>query len=41
MKTCLIYVIEENLIGNYGVVHIIDCIMFDQPSDEDRRVSEV
>ena len=33
-------VIEENLIGNNGVVHIIDCIMFVQPSDEDPRVSE-
>ena len=33
-------VIQENLIGNNGVVHIIDCIMYVQPSKEDSRVSD-
>ena len=33
-------VVQENLIGNNGVVHVIDCIMFVQPSKEDDRVSK-
>tara|TARA_B100000900_G_scaffold390023_1_gene383379 strand:+ start:84 stop:674 length:591 start_codon:yes stop_codon:yes gene_type:complete len=33
-------VVKENLIGNNGVVHIIDCIMYVQPSKEDDRVSD-
>ena len=33
-------VIEENLIGNNGVVHMIDCIMYVQPSSEDKRVPD-
>ena len=33
-------VIQENLIGNNGVVHTIDCIMYVQPSKEDNRVSD-
>ena len=33
-------VVKENLIGNNGVVHIIDCIMFVQPSKDDDRVSD-
>ena len=33
-------VVKENLIGNNGVVHMIDCIMFVQPSDDDDRVSK-
>ena len=33
-------VVDENLIGNNGVVHVIDCIMFVQPSSEDDRVSK-
>ncbi len=33
-------VVKENLIGNNGVVHMIDCIMYVQPSTEDDRVSE-
>ena len=33
-------VIQENLIGNNGVVHTIDCIMYVQPSEEDNRVSD-
>ncbi len=33
-------VVQENLIGNNGVVHIIDCIMYVQPSKEDDRVSK-
>ena len=32
-------VINENLIGENGVVHIIDCIMFVQPSEQDSRLS--
>ena len=32
-------VVKENLIGNNGVVHMIDCIMFVQPSEDDDRVS--
>ena len=31
-------VVKENLIGNNGVIHIIDCIMFVQPSIDDDRV---
>ena len=33
-------VVQENLIGNNGVVHMIDCIMYVQPSAEDERVSK-
>ena len=33
-------VVKENLIGDNGVVHIIDCIMFVQPSKDDDRVSD-
>ena len=33
-------VVDENLIGNNGVVHVIDCIMFVQPSSEDDRVKK-
>ncbi len=33
-------VVKEDLIGENGVVHMIDCIMFVQPSLEDIRVSE-
>ena len=33
-------VVDENLMGNNGVVHVIDCIMFVQPSSDDDRVSE-
>ena len=29
--------LKENLIGNNGVVHMIDCIMFVQPSEDDDR----
>ena len=32
-------VVQENLIGSNGVIHIIDCIMYVQPSSEDDRVS--
>ncbi len=32
-------VVQENLMGNNGVVHVIDCIMFVQPSIEDDRLS--
>lgn len=32
-------VVQENLIGNNGVVHTIDCIMYVQPSSEDDRLS--
>ena len=31
-------VIKEDLIGNNGVVHIIDCLMYVQPSSDDDRV---
>ena len=33
-------VVQENLIGSNGVIHIIDCIMYVQPSSEDDRVSK-
>ena len=33
-------VVDENLMGNNGVIHVIDCIMFVQPSSEDDRVSK-
>tara|TARA_B100000579_G_C22430554_1_gene665068 strand:- start:357 stop:665 length:309 start_codon:yes stop_codon:yes gene_type:complete len=33
-------VIKEDLIGENGVVHIIDCIMFVQFSNEDSRVPQ-
>ena len=33
-------VVQENLIGSNGVIHIIDCIMYVQPSVEDERVSK-
>ena len=33
-------VIQENLMANNGVVHMIDCIMYVQPSSEDERVSK-
>ena len=35
-------VVHENLIGNNGVVHMIDCIMYVQPSsDDDRPTQEI
>ncbi len=33
-------VVKENLIGDNGVIHIIDCIMYVQPSSEDERVKK-
>ncbi len=33
-------VVNENLMGNNGVVHVIDCIMYVQPSVDDDRVSK-
>ena len=33
-------VIQENLIGDNGVVHMIDCIMYVQPSSEDERLTK-
>lgn len=33
-------VIQENLMANNGVVHMIDCIMYVQPSVEDKRVTD-
>ena len=33
-------VVQENLIGNNGVVHMIDCIMYVQPSSEDERLTK-
>ena len=33
-------VVQENLIGSNGVIHIIDCIMYVQPSSEDERISK-
>ena len=33
-------VVQENLIGNNGVVHVIDCIMYVQPSSEDERLTK-
>ena len=33
-------VVKENLIGSNGVIHIIDCIMYVQPSSEDKRVPD-
>ena len=34
-------VVKENLIGNNGVVHMIDCIMFVQPSEDDDEFCEI
>ena len=33
-------VVQENLIGDNGVVHMIDCIMYVQPSSEDERLTK-
>ena len=33
-------VVQENLIGNNGVVHMIDCIMYVQPSSDDDRLTQ-
>ena len=33
-------VVKENLIGYNGVVHMIDCIMYVQPSSEDERLTK-
>ena len=33
-------VVQENLIGDNGVVHIIDCIMYVQPSSDDDRLTQ-
>ena len=33
-------VVKENLIGDNGVVHMIDCIMYVQPSSEDERLTK-
>ena len=33
-------VVQENLIGNNGVVHMIDCIMYVQPSSDDERLTK-
>ncbi len=33
-------VVQENLIGNNGVVHMIDCIMYVQPSSDDERLTQ-
>ena len=33
-------VVEENLLGNNGVVHVIDCFMYVQPSTEDSRLTK-
>jgi uncharacterized surface protein with fasciclin (FAS1) repeats len=33
-------VVQENLIGDNGVVHMIDCIMYVQPSSDDDRLTQ-
>ena len=33
-------VVQENLIGNNGVIHMIDCIMYVQPSSDDDRLTQ-
>ena len=33
-------VVQENLIGDNGVVHMIDCIMYVQPSSDDNRLTQ-
>ena len=33
-------VVKENLIGDNGVIHMIDCIMYVQPSSEDERLTK-
>ena len=33
-------VIQENLMANNGVIHMIDCIMYVQPSADDKRVPD-
>ena len=33
-------VVQENLIGDNGVVHMIDCIMYVQPSSDDDRLTK-
>ena len=34
-----IVVVKKDLIANNGVVHIIDCLMFIQPSEQDNRLT--
>ena len=34
-----VVVIQKDLIANNGVVHIIDCLMFIQPSEQDNRLT--
>ena len=33
-------VVQENLIGDNGVVHMIDCVMYVQPSSDDDRLTQ-
>ena len=34
-----VVIVKEDIIAENGVVHIIDCIMFIQPSSQDSRLS--
>ena len=34
-----VVIVKEDIIAENGVVHIIDCIMFIQPSSQDNRLS--
>ena len=36
-----VVVVKKDLIANNGVVHIIDCLMFIQPSDQDNRLTSI
>ena len=36
-----VVIVKEDLIASNGVIHIIDCIMFIQPSSQDDRLSPV
>ena len=36
-----IVVVKKDLIANNGVVHIIDCLMFIQPSEQDNRLTYI
>ena len=36
-----VVIIKEDLLASNGVIHIIDCIMFIQPSFQDDRLSPV
>ena len=36
-----VVVVKKDLIANNGVVHIIDCLMFIQPSEQDNRLTSI